>query len=128
MGSPYASGRFAFGFCDRCSFRYPLKDLGYEVVKQRRTGLLICPDCFNPDQPQLMLGTFPVFDPQALRNPRVDTTYKISGQTVNDTLAQGSRIIEWGWNPVGGANSSVSNTPNSLIGNGQVGTVTVVIS
>ena len=124
MGTPYASGRKAFGFCDRCSFRYLLADLKYEVVKQRRTGLLVCPTCWSPDHPQLMLGTFPVFDPQALRNPRVDTTYKISGQTVFDTLAQGSRIIQWGWNPVGGGNSSITNTPNALVAYGQVGTVT----
>jgi hypothetical protein len=37
----------------------------------------------------------------------------------------GSRQIEWGWNPVGGASSFDSVlTPNSLIAIGIVGTVT----
>jgi hypothetical protein len=41
----------------------------------------------------------------------------------------GSRIFQWGFNPVGGARGFDSAlTPNDLIGQGQVGTVTVQIS
>ena len=73
MGSQFASGKKAVAMCDRCGCKYLLKTLKYEVVKQKRTGLLVCTDCWDPDHPQLMLGTFPISDPQALRNPRVDT-------------------------------------------------------
>jgi hypothetical protein len=69
MGS-YAKGKKAFGFCDRCGFRYDLKDLKTETVNLATTNLLVCPVCWDPDQPQNMLGRVKVDDPQALRNPR----------------------------------------------------------
>ena len=37
----------------------------------------------------------------------------------------GSREIQWGWNPVGGARDD-GLTPNVLVLQGQIGTVTVV--
>ena len=129
MGSPFASGKKAISVCDRCGFQYLLKNLKYEVVKLKRTGLLVCQECWSPDHPQLQLGMYPVQDPQALRNPRRDNSYLVSGLTVDDTLAQGSRIIEWNWNPVGGNNTALTpTTPDSLLMQGQVGTVTVVVS
>jgi hypothetical protein len=74
-----------------------------------------------------MLGSFPVFDPQALRNPRRDNSYLQSGVTVDDSLAQGSRIIQWGWAPVGGARFfDVGLTPNYLVSIAQLGTVTAI--
>lgn len=69
---------------------------------------------------------FPVDDPQAVRNPRKDTTYFVSGETVNGTLGGGSRVIQWGWNPVGGARLfDDALTPNYLVAAGNVGTVTI---
>lgn len=129
MGSPFASGKKAISICDRCGGQFLLKSLQYQVVKQKRTGLLVCAECLDQDHPQLMLGTFPVYDPQALRNPRRDNSYLVSGLTVDDTLAQGSRVIEWNWNPVGGGNSVINpGTPDSLLMHGEVGTVTVTVS
>lgn len=129
MGSPFASGKISIACCDRCGFQFLLKNLQYQVVKQKRTGLLVCHTCYDIDHPQLMLGTFPVYDPQALRNPRRDNSYLQSGLTVDDSLAQGSRVFQWGWNPVGGGNSAVNpDTPDALLMQGQVGTVTVVVS
>ena len=129
MGTPFASGRVAISTCDRCGFQYLLKELKYEVVKQKRTGTLVCSTCWNPDHPQLMLGTFPVYDPQALRNPRRDNSYLVSGTMPDGELGQGSRVIEWNWNPVGGGNSVINpGTPDSLLMHGEVGTVTVTVS
>ena len=129
MGSPFASGKKSISICDRCGFQFLLKNLKYEVVKLKRTGLLVCQECWSPDHPQLQLGMYPVQDPQALRNPRRDNSYLQSGLTVDDSLAQGSRVFQWGWNPVGGGNSAVNpDTPDALLMQGQVGTVTVVVS
>ena len=126
MPNRFASGKIAIAECDRCGFQFKLKKLKTEIVKQRKYELLVCPDCWNPDQPQLMLGTFPVEDPQALRNPRKDTTYVTSGNNVNGYPAGGSRDIQWGWYPVGGASFfDTVLTPNYLIGITSVGTVTV---
>jgi len=123
MTIPFAAGKHAFGFCDVCGFRYKLGELRKLVVKSKLTETLACPQCYEEDQPQLMLGSFPVEDPQALRNPRPDTTYYTNGSDGSG----GSRVLEWGWNPVGGARSIDSGlTPNSLSATTAVGTVTIV--
>jgi hypothetical protein len=76
-----------------------------------------------------MLGTFPVDDPQALRNPRRDTTYVTSGLNDDGNLSGGSRDIQWGWNPVGGARAADAPlTPNTLALTVQIGTVTISVS
>jgi hypothetical protein len=129
MSNRFAAGKKAIAECDRCGQQFKLKKLKTEIIKQRRYELLVCPTCWDPDQPQLMLGTFPVDDPQALRNPRRDTTYFVSGLNANGNLSGGSRDIQWGWAPVGGARLFDSElTPNDLVGVGQVGTATVVIT
>ena len=126
MGQRFASGKIAIAECDRCGQQYKLKKLKTEIIKQRKYQLLVCPTCWDPDQPQLMLGTFPVDDPQALRNPRRDTTYVTSGVNANGNLSGGSRDIQWGWSPVGGAsNFDDGLTPNYLVIRTYIGTVTI---
>lgn len=126
MPNRFASGKIAIAMCDRCGEQFKLKQLKTEIIKQRKYELLVCPECWDPDQPQLMLGTFPVDDPQALRNPRRDTTYATSGLNANGNPSGGSRDIQWGWNPVGGASQfDAALTPNSLVAAGFVGTVSV---
>lgn len=126
MGNRFANGLKAIAECDRCGQQYRLKQLKTEIIKQRKYQLLVCPECWDPDQPQLMLGTFPVDDPQALRNPRRDTTYVQAGQNVNGYITGGSRDIQWGWNPVGGSRSfDAALTPNYLAMGALIGTVTV---
>ena len=128
MPNRFASGKRAIAECDRCGQQYKLKQLKEEIIKQRKYQLLVCPECWDPDQPQLMLGTFPVEDPQALRNPRKDTTYVTSGINVNGYPSGGSRDIQWGWNPVGGSRLNDNLlTPNYLALGVQIGTVTIQI-
>jgi hypothetical protein len=83
---------------------------------------------------------YPVYDPQALQNPRNDKSYLQAGLTgtqvdninppdpdASDAFGEpsgGSRIIQWGWNPVGGARDN-GLTPNNLEAQGSIGTVTV---
>jgi hypothetical protein len=137
MASKFASGKFAIAECDRCGFRFKLKQLKRLVIKTKNVNILVCPSCWEPDQPQLSLGLYPVNDPQAIRNPRPDTSYVTAGTTglqlqpgpgpdgIGD-LSGGSRVIQWGWNPVGGARQDDAGlTPNDLVAQGQVGTVTV---
>jgi hypothetical protein len=129
MANRFASGKRAIAECDRCGGQYKLKQLKTEIIKQRKYELLVCPECWDPDQPQLMLGTFPVDDPQALRNPRRDTTYITSGLNAEGSLSGGSRDIQWGWAPVGGASFFDSAlTPNNLVMQGFVGTVTIAVA
>ena len=138
-GPKFASGKWAIAECDRCGFRYKLKELKKLVIKTKNINLLVCHTCWEPDQPQLQLGMYPVDDPQGLRDPRPDTTYYQSGNTglqiaLTNSPAQnaaglpagGSRVYQWGWNPVGGASSfDAALTLNYLVVNVEVGTVTV---
>ena len=126
MGNRFANGIKAIAMCDRCGQQFKLKKLKTEIIKQRKYELLVCPQCWDPDHPQLMLGTFPVDDPQALRNPRRDTTYIQAGTDNNGYPTGGSRDIQWGWAPVGGASYfDAGLTPNYLAATAYVGTVTV---
>ena len=129
MGNRFASGKIAIAICDRCGFRFRLRDLRKLIIKTKQVNILVCNECWEPDQPQLQLGMYPVDDPQALRNPRNDNTYYQSGTTATGSLGEGSRNIQWGWYPVGMAREFDSVlTPNNLVGVTQVGTVTVTVS
>jgi hypothetical protein len=137
MGNRFASGKYAIAQCDRCDQRYMLKQLRREVIKTKNYELLVCPECWDPDQPQLQLGMYPVDDPQGLRNPRPDRSYRLSGTSGlqvevgsgplgTGTVEAGSRIFQWGWNPVGGSSFFTANeTPNNLVLAVNLGTVTV---
>lgn len=139
MGNRFASGKHAIAECDRCGFRFKLTVLKTEIIKLKKYDLLVCPQCWDPDHPQLQLGMFPVDDPQGLRNPRPDRSYVVSGTSGlqitptgsgplgTGTNEGGSRIFQWGWNPVGGASFfDTALTPNNLVLTVQLGTVTVV--
>lgn len=127
MGNRFASGKRAIAECDRCGQQFKLAKLKTEIIKTKQYQLLVCPECWDPDHPQLLLGMFPVDDPQALRNPRKDTTYFVSGVTSDGSLGGGSRVIQWGWNPVGGARLfDDALTPNYLVATAELGTVTIV--
>lgn len=129
MGNRFASGKIAIAICDRCGFQFRLRELRTLIIKTKQVNILVCKSCWEPDQPQLQLGMYPVDDPQALRNPRNDNTYYQSGALANGSIGEGSRNIQWGWAPVGMAQSFDSAlTPNNLVGLGQIGTVTVVIT
>ena len=129
MGNRFASGKNSIAMCDRCGFQFKLTSLRKEVLKTKIYNLLVCPTCWDPDQPQLQLGMYPVDDPQAVRNPRRDTTYVTAGPNSQGSLPGGSRDIQWGWNPVGGSQSFDNGlTPNYLALAVQVGTVTISVS
>ena len=108
------------------------------TIKTKQVSIKVCPECWEPDQPQLQLGMYPVYDPQAVREPRPDVSYLASGTSglqINLTgigpdgiggPEMGSRQIQWGWNPVGGSSFfDVELTPNYLVATTSVGTVSV---
>jgi len=142
MPNQFASGKYAIAECDRCAQRYKLKELRIQILKTKPYRIKVCKTCWDPDQPQLSLGLYPVNDPQAVREPRPDVSYfqsgnnglqtNINGGTDLDGFGNpdmGSRVFQWGWNPVGGARGFDSVlTPNDLIASGQIGTVTVDIT
>ena len=143
MPIKFASAKNSISQCDRCGFRFKLKQLKRLVIKTKNVNILVCHECWEPDQPQLQLGMYPVNDPQAVRNPRPDSpSYYQSGlnglqtdETTGTSTSQtgvplmGSRIIQWGWNPVGGSSYfDAPLTPNDLVGTSVLGDVTISIS
>jgi len=140
--SNFASGKHSIAECDRCGQRYKLKDLKKLTIKTKQVSIKVCPECWEPDQPQLQLGMYPVNDPQAVREPRPDNSYYGSGLTglqllngngtgidQNGYPADGSRQIQWGWYPVGGSfGFDRQLTPNSLVGIGTINNVTVTVN
>lgn len=118
MSNKFSSGKIALATCDRCGQTVRLKTLKELIVKTKKTNIMVCGPCWEPDQPQLMLGMYPVNDPQALRNPRIDQSTVSAGD-------KSSRDTQWGWAPVGGGNS-LSAAPNNLVATTRVGTVTIL--
>ena len=108
----YASGKYAFGYCDRTGFRYKLKDMVEQYEGGRPTGLRVGRDVVDKDQPQLQLGRFNTDDPEALRNARPD-----------GGLAESRRL--YAWDPVGGGNSALGSRTVGLDIAAVVGKVTV---
>jgi len=137
MTTMFASGRFAIAECDRCGFRFKLKQLKKLTIKTKNVSIKVCSECWEMDQPQLQLGMYPVNDPQAVREPRRDNSYYQSGNTgldvfvnggigvlANGTPSGGSRVIQWGWNPIG-QTYDYNETPNNLVTITAVGQVTI---
>ena len=134
MGNRFSSGKNSISECDRCGFRYKLKVLKKLVIKTKQVTIKVCPTCWEPDQPQLQLGMYPVDDPQAVREPRPDNSYRQAGYTglqltLNTDFGDpsgGSRVFQWGWYPVGGSSANDAGlTPNALAPISVVGNVTI---
>jgi hypothetical protein len=134
MGNRFSSAKNSIAECDRCGFRYKLKELKKLTIKTKQVQIKVCKTCWEPDQPQLQLGMYPVDDPQAVREPRPDTSYRQAGYTglqltTNTDFGDpsgGSRVIQWGWRPIGGASANDAGlTPNNLAVICAVGTVTI---
>ena len=139
MPSNFASGKHSIAECDRCGQRFKLSQLRKLTIKTRMVSIKVCDECWEPDQPQLQLGMYPVNDPQAVREPRPDISYYASGTSGlqiqngdNNTVDEGgypeggSRVFEWGWYPVGGSSGfDRALTPNALVATGTVNSVTI---
>lgn len=121
----YAKGKYAFGFCDRTGFRYPLRDLVPEFQNGVRTGFLVGRDVFDPDQPQNFLGRVKINDPQSLLNPRPDTSLSESRALFGfDPVGNPSTFLE---GSVGRVTITTGETQGvtGSVGIGQVGSVTI---
>ena len=113
--SNYASGKHAFGYCDRTGFRYPKKDLVPQIEDRKPNGLLVGRDVVDKDQPQLQLGRLNMNDPQALLDPRPD-----------NNLSESRSLAAW--NPVGGGSELYGTETLGLDIKSEVGKVTVSTS
>ena len=81
--SAFASNKNAYGICDVSGFRYKLKDM-----KKTWDGFLVGADMFDPKHPQLNPKTLAT-DPQALKDPRPDTSDDNNFFTVYTNVGEG---------------------------------------
>ena len=72
----FASNKNAYAICDRCGFRYGLREL-----RKEWNGLKTCPECYESKHPQLN-PVRKVTDPQAVREPRPDISVSPKSFTV----------------------------------------------
>ena len=106
----YTKGRYAFGFCDKTGFRYPLSDLVPEFKNGVKTGFLVGRDVAAPAQPQNFLGRLKIFDPQSLQNPRPDTSEAESRRLFGfDPVGNDAQFMTA---EVGTVTLSITATPN----------------
>jgi len=112
--SKYASAKHTIAECDRCGFRYKLKELKDLFIRTTETNIKVCKECWEPDHPQNMQGMYPVDDPQAVKDPRPDLN-----------LVE-QRNYQYGFDPVGLNNPlELEGLVDDLKGAGQLGSVTV---
>jgi hypothetical protein len=79
MSARYAIGKRAWGHCQRCGFRYYLRELRYDG---QQPHLQVCEDCWDPKHPQEYLPD--VFDPVTLLAPTGDTEKSVANLQVID--------------------------------------------
>ena len=64
----YAQGKHALGVCDRCGWAYR-----YLQLRMEWTGFKVCPECYEPKNPQLDPPLLPT-DPESLHQPRPEVS------------------------------------------------------
>ena len=75
-----ARSKYAYGYCDRTGFKYPLNELVDEFKNGVKTGLRVGRDVSDGDHPQNFLGRVRIFDPQSLSHARPDRSLEESRQ------------------------------------------------
>lgn len=70
MTTPFASGKWALGECDRCGEHWKLHELAPETVNGVRQDNRVCPKCWDEDNPLFLINKIDPSDPQALDTPR----------------------------------------------------------
>lgn len=88
MSGDFASGKHAYGYCDRCQQRYDYHELKTEFVQGNPMNNRVCPECWDEDHPQNFLFRVDPNDPISLEDPR-------------PPLGEAESRKLWSWAPVG---------------------------
>lgn len=75
--------------CDRCGQRYLLRELKEIDILGKKTGMLVCSDCWEPSHPQL-----------DTRHVRTDDRQSVNPSRSDSIEWEASRAL-FAWNPVG---------------------------
>ena len=114
----FTSGKYAYGYCDRCG-----EKVKYRSLIKEWTGFKVCSSCLEQKTKQEFPTRLRVVDPESLRDPRPDVDQPVGNGTVyisdyrTGATPIGSRLGNLPPQPV------TENVPSV-----EVGQVTVVIS
>ena len=72
MAQQFATGKRSIAFCDRCGRQCLYRELRKLTINLHVTNIKVCPDCWEPDQPQYQVAKIKVTDPQGIMEPRPD--------------------------------------------------------
>ena len=116
----YATGKFSFGLCDYCGQRYP-----YNVLRKNWRGFKVCPDDYEPKEPQLDPLKYRG-DAIALLEPRPDR--------VEPVVVYAGSPGDSAFQSLGSVYSTINRTnmqpypeQQTIVGVGAVGKVTIQI-
>src|SRR5262245_11072797 len=70
VAAKFAGGKYALRICDICGVRVRYDEVREMTIRGKRTHLLACLLCYDPEHPQNFLPEALVFDPEALRDAR----------------------------------------------------------
>jgi NAD-dependent SIR2 family protein deacetylase len=82
----YARGTYSKAQCDRCGQTVRYGTLKAEYKNDKRTGMLTCPDCWDPAHPQDLPKRHKP-DPTALRQARPRNEFQAIGDVNNSFSA-----------------------------------------
>lgn len=71
------------GICDRCGQRYDLRDLKMLYILGRRTGIMVCEECYEESHPQLDTRGVKTNDKQSVKDPRSDSKELIESRRLS---------------------------------------------
>ena len=120
----FAVGKFSYGICDRCGFRYK-----YLQLKMEWTGFKVCSECYEPKHPQLT-PPYHITDPQALRQARPEAPLPQSQLGLVRTTGPSNTTdsgVDVGGQPLYLVDPIGTNFEN-VSATGQLGTIEVVIT
>jgi hypothetical protein len=66
----FSSGKNSHFECERCGFVYDYNEQKSEFWRGKPKHNKVCPDCYDPDHPQLFIDQVRPVDAMALKNPR----------------------------------------------------------
>jgi PHP family Zn ribbon phosphoesterase len=59
MPNQFSSGKFAISQCDRCGFRFKLKQLRSLTIKTKQVNILVCPGVLGAGSPAVKAWDVP---------------------------------------------------------------------
>jgi len=117
----FASGKYSYGLCDYCGQRYP-----YNVLKKNWRGFKVCPDDYEPKEPQLdplhyRGDSIALLQPRPDRIEPVVVFVGVPGDSAFQSIGSASSTVNL-------TNMNAFPEQTAVLGIGTVGKTTILIT